>query len=669
MMTDDTDQNDRILTYLNNEFDDMPRKVSPRFGRKKQPPQVQLPSAKDVLVELALDRLVSEETHQKIINGDIRVIVANVPDAGWGQPVATALSNIVDGHVCTIIRDKAPPKPDLMDQRLPDWAHAGEYIVGVAPDADRALPPLLASIVELRIDVPPADAELVAEVLRHCQLGDVPAEALHLTPQVLSFDELCSLIPQGGKATETVVRLKSAIARKFEAGGRKRKSLPRLEDAIEFGAARKWALSLRDDIVDLRQGLIGWDDVDRGAVFHGPVGTGKTLLAQMLGEAVGIPTVVSSVGEWFASSPGYLDSVVKAMRKAFDEAKSKAPCILFLDEINGLPNIDKLDGRNRDWWTPVVLDFYTLLDGAMTDRDGVIVIGATNRLQDIHPALLRPSRLERAIYVGPPDQAGTERILRHHLADDLAGIDLSMLAALNVARQATGAVIEEQVRAARRAARRAKRPMSLDDLRGQVADEDNRSPEMLYRSAVHEAGHALAGLLLETGALKSVSLYRIGGASGLTHFEDSTNVLVTRTGFERLIMRLLGGRAAEETVLGEASQGAGGSEDSDLGLATSLATVLHASVGLGDSLIYRAAPSDAPKLLEDPLFRRQVDNTLGDLYARTLDLVRSQKTALLSVAEALLERRFLTGPEVTEIMSGKNESAEADSQIGFVKTG
>ncbi len=305
----------------------------------------------------------------------------------------------------------------------------------------------------------------------------------------------------------------------------------------------------------------------------------------------------------------------------------------------------------------------------MTGRDGVIVIGATNRLQDIHPALLRPSRLERAIYVGPPDQTGTERILRHHLADDLAGIDLSMLAALNVARQATGAVIEEQVRAARRAARRAKRPMSLDDLRGQVADEDHRSPEMLYRSAVHEAGHALAGLLLETGALKSVSLYRIGGASGLTHFEDSTNVLITRTGFERLIMRLLGGRAAEEIVLGEASQGAGGSEESDLGLATSLATALHASVGLGDSLIYRASPSDAPKLLEDPLFRRQVDATLGDLYARTLDLVRSHKAVLLSIAGALLGRRFLTDPEVTEIMSGQNESAQADSQLGFGETG
>src|SRR5690606_4877816 len=134
--------------------------------------------------------------------------------------------------------------------------------------------------------------------------------------------------------------------------------------------------------------------------------------------------------------------------------KARKPSILFLDEINAIPNIDKLDARGRDWWSPVILDFYTLLDGAMSGRDGVIVIGATNRIEDIHPAILRPSRLERAIFVGPPDQYGIERIMRHHLGDDLVNEDLGMLTALNAAHRATGAVIEEQVRAARRTARR-----------------------------------------------------------------------------------------------------------------------------------------------------------------------------------------------------------------------
>lgn len=670
-MTDDDDRNDRILTYLNVEFGDGPdMKSLSRFGRKKkQAPKAILPSAKEMLVALALDRAVDDHTHQKIADGKFRAIVVNVPDAGWTHPIASALEEIIEDQVRTIIRDKVPAPRDIEHQHLPGWAHAGECIVGVAPDVDRALPPLLLSIAELRIDVQPPDAEMVAEVLKHCHKGKVPAEALTLKPQVLTFDELCSLIPQGGKASEAVIRLKAAIERKFKTGGRKRKGLPRLEDAVEFGAARDWAMSLRDDIADLRANLIDWDEIDRGAVFHGPPGTGKTLLAQMLGEAVGIPTVVSSVGELFASSPGYLDSVVKAMRKVFDEAKSKAPCILFLDELNGLPNIDKLDGRNRDWWTPVILDFYTLLDGAMSGRDGVIVIGATNRLDDIHPAILRPGRLERAIYIGPPNQEGVERVMRHHLGDDLIGEDLGMLTALNVARQATGAIIEEQIRAARRTARRAKRPLILEDVHGQLAGEDNRSADVLHRSATHEAGHAVVGTVLGTGTLKSVTLYRTPDSGGSCHFEDSSGTLLTRDGFERMVMRLLAGRAAEEVVLGEASQGAGGSEDSDLGLATGLVSAMHASVGLGDSLVYRAAPSDAPVLLRDPCFRQQIDQTLKGLYARTLELIGSHRENLEYVTGALLEKRFLTGEQVKAVMVPKNESVEPDTSHRFAKTG
>ena len=325
-MTNRTDDNSGILTYLEAEFEaGTSGGASPRFGRKKKAPEVILPSAREVLVELALGRAMSEDAHHKISTGAIRMVVANVPDAGWANPIADALSDITDEPVHTIVRDKVPQTRDLADHRLPEWAHAGEHIVGVAPEADRALPPLLLSIAELHIDVPAPDAEMVAEVIRHCQKGKVPPEVLELQPQVLSFDELCSLIPQGGTAAETVARLKATIERKLDGGGRKRKSLPRLEDAIEYGAARDWALALRDDIADYRRGLIGWEEVDRGAVFYGPPGTGKTLLAQMLGEAVGIPTVISSMAELCANSSGYLDGVIKAMRKVFDEAKAKNP--------------------------------------------------------------------------------------------------------------------------------------------------------------------------------------------------------------------------------------------------------------------------------------------------------------------------------------------------------
>ena len=225
----------------------------------------------------------------------------------------------------------------------------------------------------------------------------------------------------------------------------------------------EWALSLRDDIRDMRKGLIGWDDIDRGCCCTGRLAPERPCSPECLAEACGVPVVVSSIAELFANSSGYLNDVIKALRKTFDEARAKAPSILFLDEINALPNIDQVGERNKDYWAPVIFDFYTLLDGAMSGRDGVIVIGATNRIEDIHPALLRPGRLERAIHVGAPDAAGVERIMRHHLGGDLADVDLGKLA-IRMLAVGNWAVVMEQVRAARRLARRAGRPMVMADL-------------------------------------------------------------------------------------------------------------------------------------------------------------------------------------------------------------
>jgi AAA+ superfamily predicted ATPase len=628
----------------------------PRFGKKVG--RRERPNAGDVLVALSLNKAVDADVRQRFQAGNLKAVVVSVPDPGWASPVADAIADSIEQHVHRIIREKIPLPRDLDDPRLPARLRDGEIVVGVAQEPDRALPPLLLSVAEARIAVPAPDAALVVETIRHCQEGDVPHEASELKPQLLSFDELCSLIPHGGNAAETIARIRLAIERKLSAGiGRKRKLIPRLEEAVEYGEARQWALRLRDDIIDLRDGLATWDDIDRGAVFHGPPGTGKTLLAQMLGEATGLPTVVSSIAELFASSSGYLDGVIKAMRKVFDEAKAKSPCILFWDELNALPRVDRLDSKNRDYWMPVILDFYTALDGAMSDRSGVIVIGATNRLEDIHPALLRSGRLERAIFVGPPDEHGVERIMRHHLAGELADADLTMLARLDVARSATGAVIEEQIRAARRLARRARRPMILDDVEAQIVTAEDRTEAAIRRAAVHEAGHALAGIV-NGEVLKMVSIIQVGSFGGGTVY-DRDHSLSTRSDFESTVVRILAARAAEEVILGEPSQGAGGADDSDIGHATQIAAMIEGAFGLGSSLVYRAAPDDVGALLMDPLFRAKVDAALTALYDRALELVRKHESEILVIADALVERKFMTGDEVRAILDRHRGSAAA----------
>jgi len=629
-----------------------------RFSRKKSN-KVERPAAAEVLVDLALDRAMDEEMRDRLASGSVKGFVIDVPDGGWSQPVGDAIAQFLEDVPYVISRSAIPSPRDLNEVNLPRRLREGRLVVGVAPQADRALPPLLLSIADERVTLPPPDAAIITEVIGQCQEGEVPPEAAELRVEILSFDEICSIIVADGKAPETVARLRAAIERKLDVGGRKRKTLPRLEEAIEYGEARKWALGLRDDIADLRAGLIGWDDIDRGCVLHGPPGTGKTLLAQMLGEAVGIPTVVSSIAELFASSSGYLDGVIKALRKTFEEARARAPSILFLDELNALPNVDTVGDRNRDYWLPVITDFYTLLDGAMSGRDGVIVIGATNRIQDIHPALLRPGRLERAIFVGPPDEAGVERIMRHHLAGELADADLGMLAKLDAARKATGAIIEEQIRAARRLARRAKRSLVLADLETQIVGEDHRSPELIRRAAIHEAGHVIAGLAAG-GKLEAVSLIRNGDSGGVTTFEHPLDLLLTKPHLEAFIIGMLAGRAAEQVILGDPSQGSGGAEDSDLARATGLVARMHGSLGLGDSIMFRANPDSTSALLVDPEFRRRIDTALHELYQRAIDLVHGRRSALLAVADALIEKRFLTGADVAEIIKS-TESILAQS--------
>lgn len=608
------------------------------------------PTAGEVLADLGLDKAIDEPLRSRLANGLVRALVVEVPDRGWVHPVLDALEDFAETKPYKIARPTVPNARDRDDGRLANCLAGGRAVAGVSPDPDRALPELLLSVADARVTIAPPDAAMVVEVIKRAQGGRIPARAAELAIELLTFEEITSLIVNGGKATESVERLDAAIAKKLKAGAGHR-ALPKLEDAIEYGAARKWALELRDDLAAVRQGIIGFDQVDRGAVFFGPPGTGKTLLAQMLGEACGIPTVISSMAELFATTGGYLDNIIKAQRKVFAEAKSKAPCVLVLDELNAMPNADSVGDRNRDYWMPVILDFYTLLDGAMSDREGVIVIGATNRIEDINSALLRPGRLERAIHVGPPDTAGIERIMRHHLAGDLADADLGMLAMFDHARQATGAVIMEQVRAARRTARRAARPLRVEDLEGQILAEERREAKDIRRAAVHEAGHALAGLLCETGELGSVNIMPLADSGGSTQFHERQDFFRTRSGYEARVIMLLAGRAAEEVLLSEPSQGAGGTPDSDLGRATHLVVAMFASVGLGDSLTFRAPADTALELMGvDPLFVRKIEKALADLYERAMDLLRQHKATLEAIADSLVERRFLSGAEVESMV-------------------
>jgi ATP-dependent Zn protease len=421
---------------------------------------------------------------------------------------------------------------------------------------------------------------------------------------------------------------------------------------VEYGPARLWGLDLARDIAAFRAGTIAWRDVDRGVCLHSAPGMGKTLFARVLAKACGVPLVSTSVGAWFADGPGNLDSVIKQQRSAYARAAALASpcCILYLDEVDALPNRATLSERAREWWTPLITDALVLLDSAIDGRTGIVAIAATNAIGHVDKALLRPGRLEKIVEIPRPDAAGAVNILRFHLDADLRGDDLTGIGALFDG--STGAEIMHAVRLARRAARNAGRPVAVEDLR-RAALPGEMSPAHLFRMAVHESAHAVAALAIKPGTVRHVALRKSGASGGQTVTDFGDDRVWTRAGIEDHVVVGLAARAAERIFTGAVSTASGGAPHSDIGTATAMIASIHASYGMGEDLVYLGAGDDLLfRVALDHDLRVRVASHLRELEDRAEKLVEANRDAVLAVARRLAEKRFLDGAEVAVIVRG-----------------
>jgi hypothetical protein len=194
--------------------------------------------------------------------------------------------------------------------------------------------------------------------------------------------------------------------------------LPRVETLHGYGPAQDWALALKADLLLWQEGQLDWSAMSTKLLLSGAPGTGKTSWARALCNSLQVPLVATSVSTWL--EPSYLGDVVKRMKLSFREASTQAPCILFIDEIDGVGR-RRQDGPHADYWNTVVNTALELLDGAVRSS-GIIVVGATNDPGMIDPALLRSGRLETHIRIPAPDVDALVGILRHHLGPDVAGL-------------------------------------------------------------------------------------------------------------------------------------------------------------------------------------------------------------------------------------------------------
>ena len=414
--------------------------------------------------------------------------------------------------------------------------------------------------------------------------------------------------------------------------------------------AVRWGMDLALDLGDYRSGSLTWADVDKGCLLTGPPGTGKTTWAGAVANWCGTPLIVGGLAKWQASRDGHLGHCLSAMRADFALARQSAPCLLFVDEVDGFGDRARSGSAHHDYHVQIVNSFLEQLDG--TDgREGVVVIAACNDAGRLDPAIVRSGRLDRTIQVGLPNARALAAIFRHHLAGDLPGADLGDIA--DAAVGSTGADVQRWVRDARRAARRSSRTMTEADLKLEAIGERRRDPEAMRRIAFHEAGHAVVASLDRPGCVRSVTVRPSGNHAGhLT--SDGFGPSMTQGEIRMSLRLLLAGRAAEQVLLGEVSSGAGGCAESDLALATTLAVSALGSMGMGDDLAWSACPRPADigaTLAMRPAFARKVSALLAEVHGEVVAAVGRHRFAVKGVADRLLAVGMLTGEEVERVLT------------------
>lgn len=424
-----------------------------------------------------------------------------------------------------------------------------------------------------------------------------------------------------------------------------------------YGKAKDWGLQLAADLDAWRAGEIAWEDVDRGALLYGPPGCGKTSYARALATTCNVHLIVASAARWQAQ--GHLGDYLKAMRTAFKDAKKHAPSLLFIDEFDSFGDRESptSDDHHRDYRRQIINGLLECLDPS-EGRDGVVVIGATNNPDGIDPALLRSGRLETMIEIPLPDAAARLGILHQHLKGQKIEGDLGKVVAAS--RSWSGADIEKLARDVRRLARR-RRTAITDSLLLEVMPKRYvMTDDELRHAAVHEAGHAMVGVLLACDVLIGVHIERdvaVGGArqsAGRASFEPSDGIIRTSVHYDDRIAMLLGGIAAETVVFGAYADGAGGARASDLALATDLATRAERHYGLGATLSVELGHGSHP--LEsirkrDPELRRLVECRLRQQFDRAVRMLSERRSALDGLADRLVTHGHVTGDEVRAMLA------------------
>ena len=410
----------------------------------------------------------------------------------------------------------------------------------------------------------------------------------------------------------------------------------------------------------------------RGALLVGPPGTGKTLIAKAVAGEAGVPFFQIAGSEFVEM---FVGRGAAKVRDLFKQANEKAPCIIFIDEIDAVGKRRDASLNSNDEREQTLNQLLSEMDG-FDNHKGIVVLAATNRPETLDKALLRPGRFDRRIPVELPDLKGREAVLQIH-ANDVKmepGVDLSIIAKSTPG--ASGADLANIINeAALRAVRFGRRRVTTEDLAESVdvviagAKKKNTVLSEHEKDVVayHETGHAIVGAIQKNDApvTKITIVPRTGGALGFTmQVEDDERYLMSKSQAMDEIAVLCGGRAAEELIFGEMTNGA----SNDIERATAIARAMVTQYGMSDKLGMVTLSQQQSRYLGggssltcseataeeiDAEVRRIVEEG----HQRALQTLKENRFKLHEIAHYLQKKETITGEEFMNILKRENTFA------------
>ena len=387
--------------------------------------------------------------------------------------------------------------------------------------------------------------------------------------------------------------------------------------------------------------------IPKGIILEGPPGNGKTLMAKCFSGEINIGFIPVS-GAQFQEK--YVGVGASRIRELFNLATENVPCIIFIDELDALGRKRSSDQNSNTEHDSTLNELLVNLDG-FKSANGIFVIGATNRIDLLDTALIRPGRIDKKIYIGNPDKETRKNILEIHLVNKPIDQSITIDYLVELTNGFSGAQIENLLNEAMLYVLRQNRyQINKSDINiianrilvGFQSNKNQLSEDVIYQVAVHEMGHALIGLFTKHKKLIKITINLFSPKTlGFTLFEPSSNNLQTKEELIQEIMVLLGGRIAEEIIFKNTNISSGASHDIQQVKLIAEQMIVH--LGMGDKIV-----------ISDPIkINAEIDNIITIAYDRAKILLSNTEPLIKDSAKLLTIQHELTPEVITNLIKNK----------------